>query len=124
MAKAQTDIRTTSYDVNQANAFGYVGTIEDALTQIRAETQFPVTNRARAELLHFLGADKSVTELSGFQLKPIHMPAVYVFPMNEDEDWSVHYGEPDAPKQPWDAFSPYSLEYAMARWPQNFRLQE
>jgi hypothetical protein len=124
MSKAQTDIRTTSYDVNQANAFGYVGTIEDALAQIRAETQFPVTNRARAELLHFLGADKSVTELSGIQAPSDHMPGVYVFPMNEDEDWSVHYGEQAIPKQPWDAFSPYSLEYAMARWPQNFRLQE
>jgi hypothetical protein len=65
MSKAQTDIRTTSYDANQANSVGYHGTIDDALSQIRSERQFPVTNRARAELLKFLGANKEYAELSG-----------------------------------------------------------
>ena len=78
MAKAQTDIRTTSYDVNQANAFGYVGTIEDALAQIRAETQFPVTNRARAELEYYLGVKRA----------PSAGPSVEL-------DEGAWYGEPD-----------------------------
>ena len=58
MSKAQTDIRTTSYDANQANAAGYQGTLDDALMQVRAERQFPVTNRGHDELLMFLGVNK------------------------------------------------------------------
>jgi hypothetical protein len=123
MSKAQTDIRTTSYDALSARPFGYQGTIDEVIAQIRDEddlysSYFSDRPTGRSELLHFLGADKSVTELSGFQLKQIHMPAVYVFPMNEDEDWSVHYGEPDSdsPKK-LGVYDPgfYSLAHAKAR---------
>jgi hypothetical protein len=120
MSKAQTDIRSTSYDAATANAVGYVGTIEDALAQIRAEDDVPAKNRARAELLHFLGADKSVTELSGIQAPPDHMPGVYVFPLNEEEDWSVHYGEPERVESAEPGF--YTLSYALKHFPKAFEV--
>jgi hypothetical protein len=127
MSKAQTDIRTTSYDAATANAVGYNGTIENVLAQIRAEAHISPKNAGRAELEHFLGVDKSVTQLSGVQAAA-HHPGVYVFPMNEDEDWSVEYGSPSGiAKTVYQqdtagaSLSPYSLEYAVSRWPQNFK---
>jgi hypothetical protein len=88
MSKAQTDIRTTSYDVLAARPFGYEGTIEDVLAQIRAEPNLQAQMlTARAELLHFLGVDR--------------VPS-----LEDSEDWSVEIL--DAP-QPENKFS---LEYA------------
>src|SRR5271155_3065512 len=59
MSKAQTDIRTTSYDELSARPFGYQGTIDDVIAQIRAEPNVvPPRLNGRAELLMFLGADK------------------------------------------------------------------
>ena len=37
MSKAQTDIRSTSYDALSARPFGYQGTIDEVIAQIRAE---------------------------------------------------------------------------------------
>lgn len=104
MSKAQTDIRTTSYDGATANPFGYIGTIEDVLAQIRSEADIKPTINARAELIMFLGADK--------------IPSAG--PSTADDE-GVWYGAPDVPKQPWDGLSPWSLEYAMLRWPQSFK---
>ncbi len=59
MSKAQTDIRTTSYDARTARPFGYQGNIDDVIAQIHAEPEVsaPVI-RARTELLMFLGVHK------------------------------------------------------------------
>ena len=61
MSKAQTDIRTTSYDALNANPNGYVGTIDDALAQIRSSPSVPRFTRgyAREELLNYLGVKAS-----------------------------------------------------------------
>jgi len=96
MAKAQTDIRVTSYDSLTANPDGYQGTIEDALAQIRAEPDVPPKPiTARQELLQFLGVTKAKITMSGIQALAPHYPSVYIFPLNENEDWSVDYGAPD-----------------------------
>jgi hypothetical protein len=89
MSKAQTDIRTTSYDERSANPYGYQGTIEDALAQIRAEPAQPLNDvsYARHELLRFLNVTPRAVRA-------------------DDEDWSVQIL--DAP-QPENKFS---LEYA------------
>ena len=57
MSKAQTDIRSTSYDAASANPYGYVGTIDDAIAQIRAapEPRWERRPRGRTELRVFLG---------------------------------------------------------------------
>jgi hypothetical protein len=98
-SNAVSDIRASSYDAATANAVGYHGTIDEALAQIRAEPDvkpFPIS--ARTELLMFLGVYKIPSKVS--------VP----------EDDSVEYGVPGEP-------SPYSLDYAMARWPQNFQVR-
>jgi hypothetical protein len=85
MAKAQTDIRTTSFDVRNANGFGYFGTIEDALAQIRAEQDHGSDpTYTRYELQSFLGVHKILSAGPSVEL-----------------DKDVWYGEPDvtAPKQ-------------------------
>jgi hypothetical protein len=113
MSKAQTDIRTTSYDALSARPFGYQGTIDEVIAQIRAEDNwdsryFSDRPTGRSELRVFLGVPPKHLSVS-------NGPSVEL-------DANPRYGDPDVPKQPWDAFSPYSLEYAMARWPQNFTL--
>ncbi len=105
MSKAQTDIRRTSYDAASANPNGYQGSLDDALAQVsqepdrRSYSPGAVQRGMRAELLMFLGVD----------LRP---------GTADDEDWSVEYGI--ARIEPKRAPSPYSLEYAQQRWPQNF----
>jgi hypothetical protein len=85
MSKAQTDIRTTSYNAATANPHGYVGTLDDALAQVRAEPDevrayWPLNiSRERYELLNFLGLLKPKDELSGVQ-KFVRMPVSYVYP--------------------------------------------
>jgi hypothetical protein len=111
MSKAQTDIRTTSYDAATANPHGYVGTLEDALTQIRAEPATLAKRNGRALLLYYLGAFKAKSQLSGVEAPAAHMDSAYIFPMNEDEDDSVEYGAPEAPPEP----GRWSLAYAVAR---------
>jgi hypothetical protein len=109
MSKAQTDIRTTSYDVMAARPHGYQGDLDDVLAQIRSEPDTQHQGpRGRTELRMFLGVGPKHESVS-------NGPSVEL-------DVNPRYGAPEAPKQPWDAFSPYSLKYAMARWPQNFTL--
>jgi len=98
MSKAQTDIRTTSYDEVAARPFGYEGTIDEALAQIQAEDDDYMDVRgaaARDELLVFLGVNKI----------PAAGPSVEL-------DESPRYGldEDTGP-------SKYSLEYAMKNFP-------
>jgi hypothetical protein len=89
MSKAQTDIRTTSYDELAARPFGYQGTIEDVLAQIRSEPDEQAQRvGARAELLSYLGTNKAPVDLS------------------DDEDWSVEYRDPPEPG------NKFSLQYA------------
>ncbi len=122
MSKAQTDIRATSYNAATANAVGYIGTIDDAIAQIRAEddeVRAPWTlntSRERFELLGFLGVHKRI--FSGVQGAPgwnvdgdYHHPAAPTV-----EDWSVEYGAPEAPREP----GKWSLAYAQKRWPECF----
>lgn len=126
MSKAQTDIRTTSTDLDYADPVGFHGTLEDAIAQAAARPDFGLKapGNERRELLHFLGVDKPVRMLSGVQ-QFVSGPDVTRDELSRmaalPEDDSVVYGQPEAPKQPWDGFSPWSLEYAMARWPESFK---
>jgi hypothetical protein len=111
MSKAQTDIRTTSYDAATANAFGYQGTIEDVLAQVRAEVDVKPTINGRQELLGYLGVNRSV--FSGVQAHSFSQVASEVFReqfMARVEDDSVEYGTGTSPQ-----ISKYSLEYAIER---------
>ncbi len=98
MSKAQTDIRTTSYDAATANAFGYEGTIEDALAQIRMELDVKPTIKARAELLHYLGVDRI----------PSAGPSVEL-------DESPRYGDEPSTEPGF-----YTLAYAQKHFPESF----
>lgn len=91
MSKAQTDIRTTSYDAASARPHGYQGLIDDVVAQIKAEPDAPHQGlQGREELLHYLGVDKVPTTLA--------VP----------EDDSVEYG---APAQEKMGFSlPHAIE--------------
>lgn len=136
MAKAQTDIRTTSYDANTANAVGYQGSLDDALAQIRQELDIAAPNKARAELLHYLGVDRDIREMSGEQVDndlAVYLRRANLFTSPADD--SVEYGAPSDDllalqaewergdksmtwvdfkrKEPKRAPSPYSLEYAI-----------
>ena len=102
MSKAQTDIRTTSYDAKTANAFGYQGTIEDALEQIRSEPDVEPTISARAELLMFLGVDKV----------PSAGPSV-------EMDESPRYG-----LEPSTDPGFYTLAYAQKHFPESFIIRD
>src|SRR5271166_903301 len=98
MSKAQTDIRTTSYDAKTANAFGYQGTIEDALAQIRSEPDVEPTTSARAELLMFLGVNRI----------PSAGPSV-------EMDESPRYGDEPSTEPGF-----YTLAYAQKHFPESF----
>jgi len=98
MSKAQTDIRTTSYDAKTANAFGYQGTIEDALAQIRSEPDIQPTISARAELLMFLGVNRI----------PSAGPSV-------EMDESPRYGDEPSTEPGF-----YTLAYAQKHFPESF----
>lgn len=99
MAKAQTDIRTTSYDIWNACPNGYQGTIDDVLAQLRNE---PDHGRdptyTRYELQAFLRVNKI----------PSAGPSVEL-------DQDVRYGA-DEPET-LDVFDPgfYRLAHAKAR---------
>jgi len=99
MAKAQTDIRTTSYDTLAARPFGYQGAIDDVIAQIRAESaqqsQMPTS---RVELLNYLGVSR---------LNP-RGPSVEL-------DTDVRYGAD--PKQQLDVLDPgfFSVAHAKLR---------
>lgn len=106
------DVRATSANPAYMGVV-FQGTIDEAIVQAKAQPDHgvPAVN-GRAELLSFhrvtlarrfttpweRAADKLETEFERDLLVP-----------------------PPAPPKPWDGFSPYSLEYAMARWPQCFK---
>jgi hypothetical protein len=98
MAKAQTDIRTTSYDTLAARPFGYQGTIDDVIAKIRAESaqqsQMPTS---RVELLNYLGVSR---------LNP-RGPSV-------EMDTDVRYG--DEPKQQLDVSDPGFFGFTHAKY--------
>jgi hypothetical protein len=82
MSKAQTDIRTTSYDALSANPDGYVGTIEDVLAQIRTEPSLKYSGSyGRTELRLFLGVPPKHLSVS-------NGPSVEL-------DTDVRYGAPE-----------------------------
>jgi hypothetical protein len=120
MSKAQTDIRTTSYNAATANPRGYQGTLDEALAQVRAEldetrTYWPYNiSRERHGLLGLLGVFKPKAELSGRQ-EP-GLPRAMEFTPDAGLD-DVEYGAPEAPPEP----SFYSLAYAKKHFPQSFK---
>lgn len=127
MSKAQTDIRRTSYNAATANAAGYVGTIDDAIAQIRAEPEearayWPLNiSRERAELLDFLGVNRPLRLMSGIQQHATDVEVTKdllarMARARVPEDDSVEYGVPEQPREP----SRYGLEYARKRFPGNF----
>lgn len=106
------DVRSTSAD-RVYMGIVFHGSIDDAIAQAKAQPDYgPPFVNGRAELLAFL------------RVKP--EPKRMVRGMNWlsnridseiDRDSLI---PPAAPSQPWDGLSPFSLEYAMARWPENF----
>jgi hypothetical protein len=117
------DIRSTSYNAATANPNGYTGTIEDVITQIRAEPEevrgyWPLNiSRARRELLDFLGVTRKPGEYSGQRGEASGVPVVWtgrgfrrLFLKPEDD--TVEYGVPEP------GF--YTLAYARKAWPQSF----
>jgi hypothetical protein len=99
MAKAQTDIRTTSYDALAARPEGYQGTIDEVILQIRYEPRRQAQDvTARVELLNYLGVSR---------LNP-RGPSVEL-------DTDVRYGAD--PKQQLDVLDPgfFSVAHAKSR---------
>jgi hypothetical protein len=103
MSKAQTDIRTTSYDHNTAKPFGYQGTIEEVQKQIGSELLF---------LSRYMSGRDALLEYLGVKPSPSNGPSVEL-------DQDARYGD-----EPVPAADPgfYTLDYAMKHWPQNFSL--
>lgn len=101
MSKAQTDIRSTSYDALAARPFGYTGTIDEVIAQIRSEpdTAPKPFGTERAELLMFLGVNK-VTNTG---------PSVEL-------DENPRYGVPENNEPGF-----YTLAYAQKHFPDSFR---
>lgn len=122
------DVRATSYDAATARPAGYQGTIDDALAQIRAESEparpyWPLNiSRERFALLGFLGLNRSVRSMSGLR-QPVNGTDVTRYELNKlaasfvPEDDSVEYGVPESRDEP--GF--FTLAYAMKHWPENFR---
>jgi hypothetical protein len=86
MSKAQTDIRSTSYDALSARPFGYEGTIDEVIAQIRAEddlysSYFSDRPTGRTELRVFLG------------VPPKHLSVSTGPSVELDQD--VRYGAPE-----------------------------
>jgi hypothetical protein len=102
MAKAQTDIRTTSYDALAARPFGYQGTIDDVIAQMRREPEtYERRPRGRTELRMFLGVPPKHESVSAG-------PSVEL-------DTDVRYGA--EPKQQLDVLDPgfFSVAHAKLR---------
>jgi hypothetical protein len=96
MSKVSTDIRRTSYDPDTANPDGYVGTLDDALAQIRAQEDIDQSITARGALLDYLGLDRASWQLSGVQ-QPSDPYRDYGFWEDWVEDDSVEYRDPPPP---------------------------
>lgn len=119
------DVRSTSYNAATANPNGYVGTIDDAIAQIRAEPDevrayWPLNiSRERHELLGFLGVLKPAHRMSGAQALGPERAESRCSQCDGScyEDWTVEYGVPEAPVEP--GF--YTLAYAQKHFPQSFK---
>ena len=99
------DVRATSANTAYMGVM-FQGSIDDAIAQAEAAPDHGVPElNGRAELLSFL------------RVKLAPSPSLDVDPLDV-----VEYGQPTSPAQPWDKFSKFSLEYAMARWPGSFKL--
>jgi hypothetical protein len=99
MSKAQTDIRTTSYDAANANPEGFQGTLDDARMQAAREIDTGSDpTYTRYELLAFLGVDKI----------PSAGPSVEL-------DENPRYGDEPSTEPGF-----YSLEYALKNFPGSF----
>lgn len=98
------DVRATSANLAYMGVV-FQGTLDDAIAQAKAAPDHgvPAVN-GRAELLAFHRV--TLAAAPGLDVDPLDV---------------VQYGGPDVPAQPWDGLSPYSLEYAMKRWPQCFK---
>jgi hypothetical protein len=113
------DVRSTSYNAQSANPYGYQGSIDDAIAQIRTEPDevrayWPLNiSRERHELLGFLGVHQK--HFSGIQLPHADRGLRPLFVTPEDD--SVEYGVPEAPVEP--GF--YTLAYAQKHFPQSFK---
>lgn len=107
------DVRSTSANAAYMGVV-FQGTVDEAIAQAKAAPDHgvPALN-GRAELLAFLRV--SVTD----QFNPFtHL--VYLGVTEIERDTLVPATKP---AQPWDKFSPFSLEYATARWPESFKTE-
>jgi hypothetical protein len=122
------DVRSTSYNAATANPDGYMGSIDDAIAQIKAEPDevrgyWPMNmSRERYELLGFLGVLRPVELMSGVQLWPRNVDVTRsmlarLARARVPEDDTVVYGAPEAPVEP--GF--YTLAYAQKHFPQSFK---
>ncbi len=116
------DVRPLSNDQRYMGVVfeGFLGGgehVDNALVQARAAKDYglaaqpgraPRISRDRWNLLEHLGLTRHYAEEA-------LLDRAYV---DTHEDWSVEYGI--ARIEPKRAPSPYSLEHAMQRWPQNF----
>lgn len=111
------DVRATSANPAYMGVV-FQGTIEDALEQARAQPDHGIPKlNGRAELLAFLRV-----EVNPFDQARASKPGWVIRAEQRDtERERDSLVPPSAPSQPWDGLSPFSLEYAIARWPQNFK---
>jgi hypothetical protein len=105
MSKAQTDIRTTSYDALSARPFGYQGTIDEVIAQIRAEDDW--------DSRYFSDRPTGRSELRAFLRVPPKHLSVSAGPSVE-LDQGVSYGAEDVTLGVYDPGF-YSLANAKAR---------
>lgn len=105
------DVRSTSANTAYMGVV-FQGSIEDALAQAKATPDHGVPElNGRAELLAFLRVDEPTLR------NPID-DALDEIETRLDQYMLI---PPSAPPKPWDGLSPFSLEYAIARWPENFK---
>jgi hypothetical protein len=113
MSKAQTDIRTTSYDVWAARPHGYQGDLDSVLAQVRSEPDTQHQDpRGRTELRMFLGVAAKHESVSNGPSVEMDASPRYGFepsprlPRYEDRNFIVPAGSDKV-------ISKYSLEYAL-----------
>lgn len=104
------DVRATSANPLYMGVV-FVGLIDDAIAQAHfaPDHGVPALN-GRAELLSFL----RVTPTK-------HNPTWSSDLLETLRDRDSLIPQDNEPKPAWAGLSPYTLEYAMARWPQNFK---
>lgn len=110
------DVRSTSANPAYMGVV-FQGTVDEAIAQAKAAPDHGVPElNGRAELLAFLRVVNT--------LDPFRDPRPFIAQMFEDLETEVARDSlvpATKPAQPWDKFSPFSLEYATARWPESFK---